>query len=118
MTNAISLGTYVPFGTPVNVSTLTEILPWTFFGSVPKALLFAVRNLDAAQTVFLLVETSEGASYIDEANSFLLEIAPETQNSFEVGPYSLRSHFRISAYTTSPAFPVVQIQWMLRTAAT
>jgi hypothetical protein len=99
----------VPFGaSPTNVSTLTAMVPFTNW-TAADALLFAIINLDSTNPVTMRVESSEDGIHPDV--DFTEVVAPPGQQaSIEVGPAPVRSYWRVSAYTQSPAYPTVPVK--------
>lgn len=106
-----------PLSSPVPVSTLTTLMAFEEVGRHYSMLLFAMVNLSLVDTVTFRVETSETGVHPDEYRTYNIEAPPQKQASLELGPVLLRHFFRLSAFTTSPAFPTAFVQWMIRGVA-
>ncbi len=87
-------------------STLTPLTAWLdrreYF-----AALFTITNLDAAENVTMVTETSEDAAHAD-VNSWLVVVPAGKQGTIEVSEF-LRRYWRVSAYSDSPGFPNVPV---------
>lgn len=112
-----------PYGLPesindwsgsTNVSTLAVLKAFANLGSNYHTLLFCVQNLDLANSVTVIIETSEDGIYPDALVLWTLTCPAQKQVSLEVGPGLLRRFWRISAHTASPGFPTVPVTWTVR----
>lgn len=103
--------TPVPFAaTPTNVSTLTTLVPFTDW-STRDSILFALINLDSTNSVTLRLETSQDGTHPDGSAAQEVTAGPGQQASMEIGPRPVRRYWRLSAYTSSPSFPVVAVKF-------
>lgn len=103
-------------GGTVTVSTLTPLKAFTNLLTY-NSLYFYVINRDDVlgntNDVFLLVECSNDGER-EDAQSWEIQIAAGKQGRVLVPPGFFTTHWRLSAYSTSPSFPTVPIQWGIK----
>lgn len=99
-------------GTPVPVSTLTPLLPFTDFSKF-QTLILSVQNVDPTNPVTVFFETSEDGISVDSALTYSYTIQPGQQCSLEVGPQNIRTYYSIAAETASP-FPTAMVTWEVK----
>jgi hypothetical protein len=97
-----------------NVSTLTVIKAFIPLGHEYHTLVFVVTNLDATNTVTMLVETTEDGTHPDAVAKWTVDIPALKQGSVELGPNVLRKYWRISANSPSPTFPTCAVTWEIK----
>lgn len=97
----------------INVDTLTVLKAFTALGGEYHTLLFTLVNLGADPVTFI-VETSEDGTHADSVAVWTLTATAGKQASLEIGPGQIRKYWRISAHTTSPAYPTAAVQWAIR----
>jgi hypothetical protein len=95
--------------TSATVSTSTALQAWVNAGDGSSkgfaSLLFYLINQDATSSVTMVIETSEDGVHPDQA-AISITATPGKQVSHEVGPYQLRSYWRLSATTSGSNVPV------------
>ncbi len=96
-------------GSGVSVSTTTTLLDW-FDGSAYGVLLFVVENLDPVNPLTIRLRTSEGGVRPD-GKAKTLTVGANGEDSIEVGPSQVRRNYLLDAYTASPTFPTVSVNW-------
>lgn len=102
------------FATPVDVSTLTVLFPWTTFGERLEAISVYCVNLSGVDPVTFTLEGSE-TDAIDPDKTFVKVASPGQQVSFDIRDgNALVTNWRLSAQTESPAFPVAQVKFKIK----
>lgn len=94
------------FSAPVEVSTLTVLQPYT---DLLNQALIAVVNLDATETVTVILSMCEDGVHSDESSE--VQIPPGCQRSFRVNAFPLDRYFKLEAHTDGqPAL----VKWVVR----
>lgn len=94
----------IDFGAPVQVGVLTPLLAFERFNSNVAGLLFVLVNLDPANEVQFIVDTSEDGTHVEAALTAQIPVAAGLQGSVEAQGAlpggALRSYWRLSAQCT------------------
>jgi len=97
---------------PVDVSTVTPLLPFTDLSDY-QIVFLAVQNLGPNEvTVFF--ETSEDGISVDATLVYTYTIQTGQQCSLEISPDNVRSYYSITAQTDAPSFPTSQVTFQAR----
>ncbi len=94
------------FSDPIPVSTLTVLQDYAL---LQQQALIAIINLDPAETVTVVLYTSEDGVHFDEPNE--VEVPPLRQRSFRLSPVD--GYCCLKAYTAAP-HPVALVKWIIR----
>jgi hypothetical protein len=104
--------TIVDTAPAANVSTLTTLLPFTDvsdYNSVSAHLI----NLDATNEVTLIFDTSVGGGRPNLSKRYTATAGPGEECSIDTAMPMWAKYVRLSAQTTGPGYPTVQVQWTL-----
>jgi hypothetical protein len=100
----------VPFGAPIAVSVVTPLMAPTDFQGNLRDLCVNVVNLDPTNPVTVTVTPIPDGVHPDPGKATSFTVAPGKAGSSELGPgYLLRQVFEVTAQTTGPGFPVVNV---------
>lgn len=103
----------VSYGASQNVSTLTTLLPFTDVGSENQHVTIFLDNLDATNTVDLIVDVSHGGVHANSFRQQRVTVEASGEGSVELPHPMPYTYVRISAQTASPSFPAVQVKWAI-----
>jgi hypothetical protein len=102
------------FATPVSVSVVTVVLPWTQMHPHWKNALLAVVNLSGTETLTVTMDVSEDGSSPDTDKQQVLTVLPGCQGSFEFDEGMLRTYVRLSANTQGPSYNPALAKWRMK----